>query len=124
MFLDVAGCDGEGGAGNVGGDNGGFGGVCGYGDGDAAAAGAEVADELGGSAGPEELDGALDEELGFGAGDQAIARNLKLERVEFGLSGEICDGFMLGGSFYEFAQAVEVVLGDEVVKVGVELDAF
>jgi len=30
----------------------------------------------------------------------------------------------LGGAFYELVQAVEVVLGDGLIEIGVELDAF
>jgi len=124
VIFDVFGGDSEGIIGDIGCDYSCSGEVFGDCYGDAATACAEVADELGATAGAEQFYGALDEQFGFRTWNQAARGHFKLNRVEFCFADKVLDGFILGGAFYKFVQLIELWFGDGVFELGVQFDAL
>jgi len=86
VLFDILGSGVKGGVGNIRCDYVGVVEVPGDCYGDAAAAGAQVADELPADACSQEFDGTLDEQFRLRPGNHTIGANIKLKRIEFGFS--------------------------------------
>jgi hypothetical protein len=114
--------DGEGGGVEVGGGDVGQGELGGKGECDGAGAGADVEDAGWGrsGAGGDPAEDSLDEEFGFGAGDEGVAGDTQHEAVELLMTDEVLDGFFGGAAGDEGAVGAEEGGGEFGVGVGDE----
>ena len=120
VALRVPGGDGQGGGGDVGGDDPGVRELARQRDREAAAAGADVDDRAHAGAVPAALADGLDDELGLGARDEHVGGDVEVESPELAMAGDERDRLARGAPLDERREAHADVGRHRIAAVGDE----